>query len=280
MVIAYESGLVEIVNVEEREILSSFLFLKPVVSVLGYIKDGFAKIFVHIKCDSVKCMCVNTDGTWEQAWSFNNPTAVSFAKMILNMQNGAIVFPSSGQNTVSVARIEDGYLLGEVQISNSNRGVAGMISAMTHKSCSHVSLLTESGHVVTVDLPSCDIVSTEEIRFPGDPHVDSIIPISLEYSSGGVCSIGYSNGIIQKIDKDVHEWYKDTRGSGISCIKRLGEDKYIIATWKGSVAVVDDNGLAVVVLKTPHTCNLSQVAATSQRVAVASTDGRVSIWVL
>ena len=108
------------------------------------------------------------------------------------------------------------------------------------------------------------VVKTSSIRFPSD----SVIPTCLGIRSSETV-VGFSNGQLFRDKSDTFE--TPLRGcSGIGAIDFARDDLMIAGNWRGHITQTEDQ---------PHIASIrSIVSSGGSRVAIASTDGRVSIW--
>ena len=114
------------------------------------------------------------------------------------------------------------------------------------------------------------------VVFPVDPQNESVIPTAIESMTDGTLAVGFSNGLVSSASGE--KVYLSTKG-GIGCIRNLPQSStVVVGTWKGNLfCVANETALD---LQSPHACNVCQVAVSPSggRMAVASTDGRVSVW--
>ena len=159
-----------------------------------------------------------------------------------------------------------------------------MITCIIKRSPAEIlGILTESGHVISLSVLSGKVSSVDDVIFPPlSAREESIIPISLKETSSQILLVGYTDGTIKRSGTPEEVLYRDTSGSGISSIQEMREN-ILIATWKGSIFMVDgETGRLIERFKSPHVCQITKISMNSNqtRIAIASTDGRVSIWEL
>jgi WD40 repeat protein len=245
------------------------------------MQSDFACIFVQIKGETVRRIDVR-DSEWKEIWRIDTKTSVSFSKLTICEAEQVIAFPSATQDTLSLARIPDGVVVKSLSLSKNTPPAAGMIVCMvkSQEQCENTRLnaLTESGHIVSLNPTNGEVISIRKVEFPSDSTVDSVIPTAMMNVGNGDWLIGFSNGIVSRLE-DASEWYQDSQRPGISCMLACGDD-ILLATWKGTLCILNKDGKVVQRPRSPHSCSISHVSVSGNRVAVGSTDGRVSIWEL
>lgn len=272
LAIVYECGLVEVLESESRSLLASRKFDKQITGVCGKVIDEYTELYILFKGGDLACMHVR-DGVWMTIWSVSCGTAISFAKPILLNKDGVIVHVRSGQHVVAFTRVADGKSVAELDIGTLV-DAKGIITGSCVRE-STVALLTESGLIVEVDGAE-GVQRMSRVVFPVDPQNESVIPTAIESMTDGTLAVGFSNGLVSSASGE--KVYLSTKG-GIGCIRNLPQSStVVVGTWKGNLfCVANETALD---LQSPHACNVCQVAVSPSggRMAVASTDGRVSVW--
>lgn len=273
--IGFQSGLVEIVDAEERRVVKSYVFDNPVHGLCGeYRHVNDIDLFIQLKGDKVLCVHVSED-RWDEVWTIPCSTAITFSKPILLDNGNILAFIASGQTRIVFADTKNGTILHELDLALQPEA-KGIVTGISRGSDS-IFCLVESGKVVQIGLGDWAI-KTNTVAFPMEPSIESTIPSSIETSKDGTCIIGFSNGSVRLLN-GTDDLFKGA--NGIGCMRTIPNSNLVIlGTWKGELYFLD--GVTNECLRSPHATNICQISVSpgNDRVAVASTDSRVSIWSL
>ncbi len=273
LAVGYECGLLEIIDTDSRTIIASTKYDKPITGVCGKENArGTFSLYVQLKGGDLISTCVS-EGEWVRVWSDACNTAISFAKPLLINGGDHIVYVRSGQHKVAFVGAKDGKLVREVDLTSSP-GTKGIVTASCIRGA-NVLFLTESGAIVETDGTGANAV-TIHVCFPKDPKHESIIPSATASMVDDSVLVGFSNGMVTSVSGE--KTYLSSKG-GIAIIRSLPRtSQAVIGTWKGTLYLMRDE--IVTEVRTPHACNICQISVSlnGTNVAVASTDGRVSVW--
>lgn len=255
LAVAFRTGLVELVDVDSRSVLSSVMLEgKTLLSIAAVGND---RLIVQTKADSVSLY----DWTqWKCLWTISTSTAVTFARpCVLNDQ---VAFVCKAQGTVAIVTLDTGYV--EATYDLTSTGAAGMTVALA---CSPTAwaTLTESGHLIHFTHKAGSAVD-QQCQPITLPQGESVIPTALHVDSSGEAIIGFSNGEV--LSAAGAEFFT-SQDSGIGALTKTISGRIVGGTWRGHIFPSNDQ---------PHCASIVKVAAAASRVAIASTDGRVSLW--
>ena len=269
LVVGFTSGLLEIVNVEERQLLSSTQLEGKIICAIAVVDSH--RLVIQSRGDSVS-LFTDASGTWKPEWTVSTKTAVSFSKPVLIELY--VFFVSHGQSVIYVVDTVTGTTVTSVDVTTTV--ASGMVTSIDRVGDEAI-VLTESGHIVVLSQTG-GLVSTSHVTFKTDDTADSVVPSALAVKSSRECLVGYSNGTIHKhsVDSTIPLFSSPLKG-GVGWIV-VEADVTVMGTWKGNLytAIRDGEPTAV---RSPHVCSIVRIAGNGgTRLAVASTDGRVSVW--
>ena len=264
--VGFSSGLIELTDVEERKLLTSFTLEQT--TLLGLSPVDGSRILVQTTKQSGAVSLYQYD-VWRCLWTVSTKTAASFAKPVVANNKTACVV-SHDQATLSLINLDTGYVEKTVNICELVPVAKGMIAALAVADVFFV--LMESGHLISLT-ESGNVVHFSQIAFPNS---ESCVPTSL--CVGGNKNyfhiVGFSSGHLDKIHVgNKSEPLFDVPG-GVGAIV-LCRDNVIAGSWKGRL--FDSDGK---IEDQPHYAGIVKLALDpgETRLAVGSLDGRVSLF--
>ena len=268
LAVGFQSGLVEVIDVDNRELRSSHRMDKPVTGLCA-VDDSL--LLIQTKSDSLSLF--NTE--WKIQWSVSTKTAVSFSRPAV--AGGRIVCcVIAGQWTLGFVNIETGNLESKIDLSlvvpsSSNPG--SVVSIITRMSpCGEEDsfvVLVETGHLVEIAWDGKLYVFKRVLSIPFPEG--SVIPTTLAMgTTGEVLVVGFSDGSVLRQETKTDRSFEKLFPSGVGAVEISGQ-KLICGDWTGNVTLTDDQ---------PHIASIRSIVCRQHRVAIASTDGRVSLWFL
>lgn len=265
--VGFSSGLIELIDVEERKLVTSFSLEQT--TLLGLSPVNGSRILVQTTKQAGAVSLYQYD-VWRCLWTVSTKTAASFAKPVVVSNTTACVV-SHGQATLSLINLETGYVEKTVNICELVPVARGMIASLAVADVFFV--LMESGHLISLT-ESGNVVHFFQIAFPSS---ESCVPTSLCVSGDKNSHIvGFSSGHLDTIslgNKPHQSHLLDVPG-GVGAIV-LCRDNVIAGSWKGQI--VDSDGE---IEDQPHYAGIVKLALDSSetRLAVGSLDGRVSLF--
>jgi hypothetical protein len=134
-------------------------------------------------------------------------------------------------------------------------------------------VLTESGSVFSITSEGKQ-GSFLSVRFPDT----SVPPTAMCVLPSAELLVGFSNGSIG-IEKSIeHKWITNNSrsSSGVGSLASLnGHSSIVAGFWNGRITVNPEEGWDK---DQPHMGSIRSIVSNSNRVAIASSDGRVSVW--
>jgi hypothetical protein len=248
VVIAFQNGLIEIVDLETRELVDQCLLEDK--SITGICVLDSEHIIVQTKGDSITFLRIKN---WKTLWSISTKKSASFSRPVVIGRT--VCFVVSGQHELGFVNIDTGCLEQTLLLPDN----PGLVTCMEKKD-EKLIVLTESGNIFTIadEDNKVKIQKTERIKFPDQ----SAVPTCL---TGSV--VGFSDGSILKDGEFVK-----VSDRGIGDMTRTADNFLLIGGWNGVVCPSDGHQ--------PHIASIRAIACSGKRAAFASTDGRVSIWYL
>ena len=268
LVVAFRTGLIEIVDVETRAVVATHkLENKTILSIASVV--GSQKIFIQTKADSVSLFQIED---WKCLWTVSTSTAVTFARP--TVAGDRVCFVSKGQSVMSMVNIETGYV--ERQIDLAPTGANGITVAIA-VSGDGWQALTESVHVVSV---SADGKVDTVIRVPFPSTQESVIPTAFFSRSADSWIVGFSDGSLQELSFATGRKSLESNPldipvqGGIGAVTKSASGMVLGGTWQGHIFTLPE----VPDQDQPHSSSIVKACCSLVRAAVASTDGRVSVW--
>ena len=263
MIVGFSNGLIEIIDVEERRLITSFHLDK---ALLGICAAGQNKILIQAKYGSVS---LHQFDVWKCLWTVSTKSASSFSRPAVYKDALACVV-SEGQSVLSLINIETGYVEKAFNVHDALPGAKGMVVAIQSGNESDPFwILTESGHLISLSTTG-SVLRSIQIAFP---HVESV-PTSLWVDRVDVFGIvGFSTGQIDRTFPNRERLFEIDGGVGSLCVCR--QTHIIAGSWKGSLytsgSKLEDQ---------PHFASIGKVAVDplETRIAAGSSDGRVSLY--
>jgi hypothetical protein len=258
------------VDVDERVSLSS---LGPSEhAIIGVIAPSERTLIVHSKTDKLRRY------VWENskyradpilAWSISAKSAVSFSKPVV-VSGSYLMAPFTGQSTLGVYHLTTGTPAME-PVDTTSLGASGMVMALSSRGNQCI-VLTESGHLISI-IPSEKTTHMIRDSLPQTERTDQAPTPTALFVSASTMAVGFSDGTVWT---DQEGKISVSPGDGIGAITCIG-DSLLCGTWKGHLRWIGDANKS---LTSPHACSIvsMEVSPCGTRLAVGSTDGRVSFW--
>ncbi len=272
LAVGFETGLVEIVDFDERRSVHSFVSENS--AVVGITTFGASKVFIQSKARSLVMYTFSGDfREWTVLWSIAAPSAVTFARPIVVAGN-YLVAVTAGQSGISfICPLTGIPILDKVDLAKSGDAKGMVVSMCEHKD--RALILMESGHVLSIHPPEATVSDYAHIAFPQGSESSYILPTCMSSIHGEVL-VGFSDGSIHT----VHSPKKVSLATGIGALVSMG-DNVIVGTWKGGLGLLDVAAWKFEYFRSPHASSITCVCCSAGDcgvVAVGSTDGRVSFW--
>ncbi len=253
--VGFQSGLVELIDVHHRKLRGGEELDLPVIGMARVDSD---RVIVQTKAGNVTLFEISEPRTsFKKQWSVSSKQSVSFARPAVVAS--VCLFVQTGQSLLGFIDIETGNLEGTIDLSKSivceNPGLVVGIVVNEHDFL----VLTESGSIVRIDSVSRKILQGNcQTKFPESGAVPTC------FSANSV--VGFSNGSIVENGNIDRRIFPNTVGVGA-----IGDDGRIIGGWNGELFGFPDQ---------PHSASIRSISVNESRtrIAVASTDGRVSVW--
>jgi WD40 repeat protein len=254
LVIAFQNGLIEVVDVENRIVRSKTNFNEPIVGITMCDKN---RLVVQSKSGSVS---VWTIGEWKCLWSFSVKSAVSFAGPVV-MEN-TVCFVSKGQSVLGFVDLETAQLITQLDLDSILNKPPGMIVALGISSSCFLAL-TEAGQIIKFSSQGKVSGCRQDLVVPRNS-----VPTALHVS--GEVFVGFSDGSVFNITEG-----PKSPSAGVGAICSV-QSELVVGLWDGRIQCVPPQTAAE---DQPHIASIRSIAYNSlDRFAVASTDGRVSVW--
>ena len=263
MAVAFQTGLIELINVEDRSLVSSY---NVAGTIMGLCTISANEVLVQTKSGSLYFF--NVSG-WKCMWSISTKTAISFARPVVTERRACFVLKS--QSVVGLVNIDTGNLDHEIELPKGS----GQVVSIAVREPGLFLVLTESGSVFSITTEG-KLELFLSVRFPDS----SVPPTAMCVLPSGELLVGFSNGSVG-LEKSVdgnHKWISinGSSNSGVGSIVSFNNGKAIVVGyWNGRIAVHPEDGWDK---DQPHMGSIRSIASNSHRVAIASTDGRVSVW--
>lgn len=251
MGVSYMNGVFEIVDIDTRKCIQTHKFEHPVTGLAYH--DGL--IVVQLKSHTVECYQI-CDG-WTLKWSFPCELAVTFSKPIIrNIHATPVCYFVESSSKLVCVELNSGRMH---KIFQTPQNVKGINLAMCHTD-KGIAILYESNQVV-------------HINDDGNLHVEtallsstlSCVPTAIQ-SVNGTIWVGYSEGKVVELSGIAVCSIEET---GIGAIAKNG----LIGCWDGTLHQPET--------LSPHLGSaIRQISVSSNYVAVASSDGRVSTFLM
>ena len=245
LVVGFLNGLAEVVNVDSRELISAHRLEGK--SITGICVVDTNHVAIQTKGDSITFFRLPE---WKVFWSISTKKAVSFARPVII--DRTVCFVINGQAEMGFVNIDTGNLEYKLLLPES----PGLVTAIENHE-NNFKILTESGTIFSVSGDGSKINGSHRIVFPDQ----SAVPTSMV---SGI--VGFSDGSIFK-DGSLSK----SMESGIGALTVSSEGILLVGGWDGTVLPCDNQ---------PHIASIRSITSRANRVAVASTDGRVSLWYL
>ena len=255
MAVGFANGNVDIVNIDERKLVSTHKFEHPVIG-MAY-QD--ALLVVQTKSDTVSCWMVNE---WKCIWKNECKSATTFAKPLI--LNSFAYYVSSGRSHLNCVSLTTGELL---HVFKPDETVKGMVVALIATN-NTVLVLFESNHLV--EISNGDVIKKILIG----PLQGTNIPTAISEYKSGTWLVGYSDGkvMVGSLKKKWELFWSNKGGIGIGAI--LGS-RDLAGSWTGDLDIMNEERS----VKSPHLgCAIRQIASSPEYIAIASSDGRVSTY--
>lgn len=260
LAVVFTDGLIEVIDVDNRSLVSSFRMDSK--TVVGMASTSTGSLVIQTKGDGLHHLRYED---WKCLWTVSTKSAVSFAHPVVVANTVFCI--GSGQSNLVIINLDTAYT--EKSIDLTAHGCRGMVAAI-HAYGDKVAVLTESGHVARISGLG-DVHSVEP--FTSTRGSESVVATSLSLAADGSCIVGYSTGEVIMSGSEI---FKSRAGIGATDL--LGQ-YLVIGTWRGNLWAVDMESKVATDLNTPHHSSVTRVASNRvSRVAAASSDGRVSIW--
>ena len=254
--VSFQNGQVDVLDIAMRRVIRSKKFSFPVT---GLVVDRNGKLIVQTKSHALQ--------NWDSEWSVDCKTATTFSRPVL-VGNEYVWVVSAGQSTISV--VSEGVVKREVDLTKF--GASGMVVAM-HADAPRVVILSESSHILEFEADGTFVALT------------SVTPSTKEACPTAFCRVpgaflvGYSDGtVVTAGGDDQHPCWQWPDAVGIGCMHSCG-DSVVVGSWKGGLVRIDDlNGAMSEAVPSCHSSAIVKIAGSTDYLAAASSDGRVSIF--
>lgn len=262
MAVAFQTGLIEVVNVSHRTLISSYNVVGNITSLCSVTKN---KLLVQTKSGSLHFFDTNP---WRCMWSVSTKTAISFARPVVSQSHACFVIKS--QLVLGLVNLDTGNVDNEIELPKNSGQI---VSIGVREEPDIFLVLTESGSVFSITSEGKKRLFLS-VHFPNS----SVCPTSMCVRSSSELLVGFSNGCIGIEKLGDHEWITNISksSSGVGSIASLnGQSSIVAGFWNGRIDVNPEEGWDK---DQPHMGSIRSIVSNSNRVAIASSDGRVSVW--
>jgi len=259
--VAFRNGLIELLDVEKRELITSFNIDG---TILGLTPCSSNEVIVQTKSGAVSLYRFDA---WKCMWTLSTKTAASFAKPVFS--NGTALVVSQGQSTLSFINIETGYSEKQVNVCDIVPLAKGMVVSMENTKLSGEFLvLMESGHLIFLN-ENGSLLRKMQASFP---NAESSVPTAL-WTGDDFDLVGFSCGHVRKVSRG-ENCHHMTVSEGVGALS-VYRGNVIVGSWRGELSDFEKK-----IKDQPHGASIVKLAldCDESRLAVASTDGRVSLF--